>query len=92
MTGGSVVVTDGAHGAIAAEDGDAVRVPGFPTRVIDTIGSGDAHAGGILAGLMSGFTLPEAVLLGNAVASWVTAQEGAATAPDLRTLRALYAK
>ena len=39
---------------------------------------------------MSGFTLPEAVLLGNAVASWVTAQEGAATAPDLRTLRALY--
>ncbi|MBD9269922.1 MAG: hypothetical protein EGQ81_02345, partial [Akkermansia sp.] len=46
----------------AAENGEAVRVPGFPTRVIDTIGSGDAHAGGILAGLMSGFTLPEAVL------------------------------
>ena len=59
-------------------------------HVVDTIGSGDAHAGGVLAGLASGFTLAEAVLLGNAVASWVTAQEGAATAPQAAELRARH--
>lgn len=92
LTGASVVVTDGERGALVAEDGCVVRVPGFPTRVVDTIGSGDAHAGGILAGLACGFTLPESVLLGNAVASWVTGQEGAATAPDLGTLIAFHAR
>lgn len=85
-----VIVTEGAAGALVVRGEAVTRVPGFPTRVADTIGSGDAHAGGTLAGLMSGFTLEEAVLLGNAVASWVTGQEGAATAPDLGALRALH--
>lgn len=82
-----VVVTDGANGALVASAGDVTRIPGFPTTVVDTIGSGDAHAGGILAGLMSGATLEDSVLLGNAVASWVTSQEGAATAPNIDNLR-----
>ena len=87
---GGVVVTDGARGAYAARAGEVTHVPGFPTRVVDTIGSGDAHAGGMLAGLACGFSLDEAVLLGNAVASWVTGQEGAATAPDISVLRDLH--
>lgn len=66
LTAQSVIVTDGARGAYAAQ------------------------AGGVLAGLASGFTLAEAVLLGNAVASWVTAQEGAATAPQAAELRARH--
>lgn len=85
-TGARVVVTDGARGALVAEGGRVTAVPGFPVRVVDTIGSGDAHAGGILAGLACGLPLDEAVLLGNAVAAWVTGQEGAATAPDIPTL------
>ena len=89
-TAKSVIVTDGARGAYAAVGGEAVHLKGFPVRVVDTIGSGDAHAGGVLAGLASGFTLAEAVLLGNAVASWVTAQEGAATAPEASKLRARH--
>ena len=78
LTAQSVIVTDGARGAYAAQAGKVSHLQGFPVHVVDTIGSGDAHAGGVLAGLASGFTLAEAVLLGNAVASWVTAQEGAA--------------
>ncbi|AIP97237.1 hypothetical protein N898_03520 [Salmonella enterica subsp. arizonae serovar 62:z36:- str. RKS2983] len=34
------------------------------------IGAGDNHAGGVLAGLASGWSLADAVLLGNAVAGW----------------------
>lgn len=45
------------------------HVPAFPTQVVDTIGAGDSHAGGMLAGLASGWSLADAVLLGNAVAS-----------------------
>lgn len=88
--GSAVIVTDGARGAVVSQNGETAIVPGFPTKVLDTIGSGDAHAGGVLAGLMCGLPLCESVSLGNAVASWVTAQEGAATAPDRQTLRDLY--
>ena len=61
--------------------GEARRIAGFPVQVVDTIGSGDAHTGGVIAGLMCGLTLDESVLLANAVASYVTGCEGAATAP-----------
>ncbi len=51
-------------------------VPAFPATVVDTIGAGDSHAGGVLAGLASGWSLADAVLLGNAVASWVVGHRG----------------
>ena len=48
-------------------DGDASGVvPAFPATVVDTIGAGDSHAGGTLAGLAAGWSLADAVLLGNA--------------------------
>lgn len=79
-SGRPAVVTDGGRGAVVA-DGDVRRIPGFPVAVVDTIGSGDAHTGGVIAGLLCGLTLDESVLLANAVASFVTGSEGAATAP-----------
>lgn len=57
------------------------HVPAFPTQVVDTIGAGDSHAGGMLAGLASGWSLADAVLLGNAVASWVVGHRGGDCAP-----------
>lgn len=47
----------------------------FAAEVVDTIGAGDTHAGGVLAGLSSGWELADAVLLGNAVASYVVSHE-----------------
>ncbi|WP_329042895.1 carbohydrate kinase [Streptomyces sp. NBC_00178] len=43
-----VVVTRGAHGAVASLDGQRVTVPGVPTRVVDTVGAGDAFTAGLL--------------------------------------------
>ncbi|MFE7753211.1 carbohydrate kinase [Streptomyces sp. NPDC057428] len=43
-----VVVTRGAHGAIASLDGQRVTVPGVPTGVVDTVGAGDAFTAGLL--------------------------------------------
>ncbi|HBM2948252.1 TPA: sugar kinase [Klebsiella michiganensis] len=58
----------------------------FPVAVVDTIGAGDSHAGGTLAGLASGWTLGESVLLGNAVASWVVGHRGGDCSPTREAL------
>ena len=89
-TGRPAVVTDGARGAVLAE-GDVVRlIEGFPVDVVDTIGSGDSHTGGFIAGRMCGLPLDESARLANAVASVVTGREGAATAPTVAELLALH--
>ncbi|MDF9333840.1 PfkB family carbohydrate kinase [Escherichia coli] len=59
---------------------------GISTQVVDTIGAGDSHAGGVLAGLASGLPLADAVLLGNAVASWVVGHRGGDCAPTREEL------
>ncbi|MBJ7222900.1 MULTISPECIES: PfkB family carbohydrate kinase [unclassified Brenneria] len=55
-------------------------------QVVDTIGAGDSHAGGVLAGLASGWSLQQAVMLGNAVASFVVSHRGGDCAPSRRQL------
>ena len=58
----------------------------FPANVVDTIGAGDSHAGGTLAGLAAGWSLADAVCLGNAVASYVVSHRGGDCAPHLEQL------
>ena len=65
-------------------------VPAFATAVVDTIGAGDSHAGGMLAGLAAGWTLADSVLLGNAVASWVVGHRGGDCAPSREELLLAY--
>ena len=81
MSGRDAVVTDGGRGAIVADNASVRRIPGFPVAIVDTIGSGDAHTGGVIAGLMCGLPIDECVLLANRVASVVTGREGGAGAP-----------
>lgn len=88
MTGREVVVTDGGRGAVVVDTHGVRRIAGFPVAVVDTIGSGDAHTGGIIAGLMCNLSIDESVLLANRVASVVTGREGSATAPTLEELLA----
>ncbi|WP_034947207.1 PfkB family carbohydrate kinase [Erwinia oleae] len=64
--------------------------PAFPAEVVDTIGAGDSHAGGVLAGLASGWSLAAAVTLGNAVASYVVAHRGGDCAPKKEDLAGLW--
>ena len=89
-TGHPAVVTDGARGAVLADKGRVERIPGFAIELVDTIGSGDAHTGGVLAGLLCGLPIDECVLLANAVAAHVSASEGAATAPKREMLKNYY--
>lgn len=72
--------SDGA--LFATQDGYGNVAP-FKATVVDTIGAGDTHAGGVLAGLTSGWELPDAILLGNAVASYVVSHVGGDCAPSI---------
>lgn len=84
--GAPLIVRHDKDGA-AWYDGDASGVvPAFAATVVDTIGAGDSHAGGTLAGLAAGWTLPDAVLLGNAVAAWVVSHRGGDCAPTREEL------
>ena len=73
-------------GALFADANQTGNVSPFRATVVDTIGAGDSHAGGVLAGLASGWELPDAVLLGNAVASFVVSHRGGDCAPDREAL------
>lgn len=70
-------------GALFADNNTVGNVEPFKTRVVDTIGAGDSHAGGVLAGLASGWDVVDALLLGNAIASYVVSHSGGDCAPDL---------
>ena len=84
--GAALIVRHDKDGAVWY-DGDASgHVPAFPATVVDTIGAGDSHAGGTLAGLAAGWSLPEAVQLGNAVAAWVVSHRGGDCAPTREAL------
>ena len=76
---------DGALFADAHGTGHALP---FKTSVVDTIGAGDAHAGGTIAGLASGWSLADAVLFGNAVAAYVVGHQGADCAPTTAEITA----
>lgn len=78
-----VIVRTGAEGCVVGYEGVVTEVPGFPTRVVDTNGAGDAHAGAFLAALARGATPVEAARVANACAAIAVSREGPATAPTL---------
>ncbi|MGR3752404.1 PfkB family carbohydrate kinase [Edwardsiella anguillarum] len=80
-----------AHGAwLCASDGRQRHLPAYPITVADTIGAGDAHCGGVLAGLALGLALEEAIDLGNQVAACVVSQPGPDGAPTRAQLKARF--
>ena len=57
------VVTMGGDGAMASDGKDFWRVAAPKVRVVSPIGSGDAFAAGLAAGIAGGRTMPEACTL-----------------------------
>ncbi len=68
--------TDSANGCYVLENGSVNHVPGFSIQAIDTVGAGDAFAGGTLYGLTHGMSSRQAARWGNYCASCVVAKIG----------------
>jgi sugar/nucleoside kinase (ribokinase family) len=88
-TGRAVFCTAGESGIIVAKPhGEPQLVPGYPVNgPIDIVGAGDAATSGIVSGLLSRASEPEAAAFGNLVAS-ITIQQlgttGTATPDQVR--------
>ncbi|KOY62129.1 ribokinase [Photorhabdus heterorhabditis] len=83
----TIICRLGSQGAwICLPDSVPEHVPSYKVKVVDTIGAGDAHSSGMLAGLSQGMSLRDAVKLGNRVAAIVVNRSGAAGAPTIKEL------
>ena len=69
-------ITDGKNGAWVMEDGILHQVEGFPAKAVDTVGAGDAFAGGVLYALAHGYDVVAAARWGNRLASKVVEVQG----------------
>ncbi|NLS78973.1 MAG: 5-dehydro-2-deoxygluconokinase [Chloroflexi bacterium] len=76
-----VVVKQGRRGAALVEAGrEPVEIPGFPVEILNTLGAGDAFAGGLLYGFAQGWDWPKAARLGNACGAIVVTRHACSSA------------
>lgn len=84
---GTLVITRGADGAIAAMDGQLAEVPAAPVpQIVDTTGAGDQFAAGFLAGRLRGRGLEDCLRIGSAAAAEVISHFGARPDRPLKDL------
>ena len=79
MDGGPevVVVKLGQHGCRVYEKGGVVNtVPGFPVKIHNILGAGDAFAAGFICGIIRGWDVKKAARLGNACGAIVVTRHG----------------
>jgi fructokinase len=85
-----VVITRGEEGASALTPDGWTSVPGYPTRLVDTVGAGDTFMAGFLDGhVRRGLDLEQSLRRGAAAASIVCSRQGAQppTAEEIATLQ-----
>jgi len=74
----TLVVTRGAHGAVAVQKGQRAGVPAEPIeRIVDTTGAGDLFAAGFMAGQVQGRSLEQSLRMGAICAAEVISHYGA---------------
>lgn len=89
-SGGWVVLTLGARGAVLASDAGVEHLAGHAVVPVDTTGAGDAFVGALAARLAAGDPLPRAAAFANAAGAEATRYAGAH--PSLPTEAAIRAR
>jgi fructokinase len=78
-----IAVTFGSRGSLLVNGSDVHHHPGFPVKVQDTVGAGDAFTAGLARALLRGGSLAAMNESANRMGAWVASQRGAMpTAPD----------
>ncbi|AUS06218.1 carbohydrate kinase family protein [Pseudotamlana carrageenivorans] len=78
-TQGQVIITDGANGSYAIEDGIHIHQPAFKVQVVDTTGCGDAFHAAYASALLQGFQLKERLVYASFFAAQVAQYFGGRT-------------
>jgi fructokinase len=74
---GLVATTLGAHGSLLTTREEEFQHPGFPIKLVDTVGAGDAFTAGLIHAYVRGASLPQMAEIGNLCGSYVASQAGA---------------
>lgn len=72
-----VALTCGARGSLFYSQGNYSEMKGFPARVVDTVGAGDAFAAMLTLGILAGWDLDRINRCANEIAAYVVSQPGA---------------
>ena len=86
-----VCVTRGARGSLLASEKGSHHHPGYPIKVADTIGAGDAFTAALVHQFLRGASLTAMNDAANRVGSWVASQIGGMPAPNAAQLREIFA-
>jgi fructokinase len=86
-----VCVTRGARGSLMMNEDEESEHPGFPVKVADTVGAGDAFTAALVHHFLRGASLAEISEAANQLGSWVASQVGAMPVPDRTRLEKLRA-
>jgi fructokinase len=87
-----VATTLGAEGSMVTTREGTFRHPGFPVKLVDTVGAGDAFTAGLLHAYLRGASPPQMAKIGNLCGSYVAGQQGATpplSAELIASIRAL---
>lgn len=82
-----IVARQGDKGALVATADEKFHIPAYPTKVVDTLGAGDAFNGGFIAACIANADIREATRWGNAVAAFKVGQMGARGLPSKEDLQ-----
>lgn len=83
----TLVITRGAAGALAVEDGVRTDMPAMAVRnVVDTTGAGDLFAAGFLAARCKGYGIDRQLMTGGIAAAEIISHFGARPVADLKEL------
>jgi len=86
-----VAITRGPHGSLLVKREEWHEHPGFPARVADTIGAGDAFTAALTHYMLRGAELAVLNEAGNRWGSWVASQSGAMPALPLEVRNGIEA-
>ena len=83
----TIVITMGANGSLLNVAGGLYRHPGFPIKVADTVGAGDAFIAGFIKSLLDNDTYPQALKYAGAMGAFVASKTGACPAYSLADIK-----
>jgi fructokinase len=86
-----VCVTRGANGSLLVNNSGSHHHHGYPIKVADTIGAGDAFTAALVHQYLRGASLAAMNDAANLVGSWVASQIGGTPAPNAAQLRDVFA-
>jgi len=88
----NVISRVGKEGAfVVAPDGTEFMKPGFTVPVVNTTGAGDAFNAGFITAILSGKSLEDATVWGNAVAAYKVGGNGSRHTPSVEQLHEFMA-